>query len=80
MKAHIKLGRILGMEVGLHLSWFIIAFLITMSLASQFQIVNPAWSEGVVWATAITTGLLFFVTIILHELSHAMVARPVTYP
>jgi Zn-dependent protease len=29
----------------------------------------------VVWATAITTGLLFFVTIILHELSHAIVAR-----
>jgi Zn-dependent protease/predicted transcriptional regulator len=75
MKAHIKLGRILGIEVGLHLSWFIIALLITMSLASQFRIVNPAWSEGVIWATAITTGLLFFVTIILHELSHAMVAR-----
>jgi Zn-dependent protease len=80
MKAHIKLGRILGVEVGLHLSWFIIAFLITMSLASQFQIVNPAWSEGVVWATAITTGLLFFVTIILHELSHAMVARARNLP
>ena len=80
MKAHIKLGRILGMEVGLHLSWFIIAFLITMSLASQFRIVNPAWSEGVVWATAITTGLLFFVTIILHELSHAMVARARNLP
>ena len=80
MKAHIKLGRILGIEVGLHLSWFIIAFLITMSLASQFQIVNPAWSESVVWATAITTGLLFFVTIILHELSHAMVARTRNLP
>jgi Zn-dependent protease len=80
MKAHIKLGRILGMEVGLHLSWFVIAFLIIMSLASQFQIVNPAWSEGVVWATAITTGLLFFVTIILHELSHAMVARARNLP
>jgi hypothetical protein len=63
------------MEVSLHLSWFIIAFLITMSLASKFQIVNPAWSEGVVWATAITTGLLSLVTIILHDLSHAMVAR-----
>jgi Zn-dependent protease/CBS domain-containing protein len=80
MKAHIKLGRILGIEVGLHLSWFIIALLITMSLASQFRIVNPAWSEGVVWATAITTGLLFFVTIILHELSHAMVAKARNLP
>lgn len=76
MKAHIKLGRILGTEVGPHLSWFIIAFLIAMSLASQFRIVNPAWSEGGVWATAITTGLLFFVTIILH----AMVARARNLP
>jgi len=75
MKAHIKLGRVSGIEVGLHLSWFIIAFLITMSLADQFHAVNPAWSEGMVWSTAITTGLLFFFTIILHELSHAMVAK-----
>jgi Zn-dependent protease/predicted transcriptional regulator len=34
----------------------------------------------VVWATAITTGLLFFVTIILHELSHAMVAKARNLP
>jgi Zn-dependent protease len=80
MKAHIKLGRVFGIEVGLHLSWFIIAFLITMSLANQFHAVNPAWSEGVVWATAITTGLLFFFTIILHELSHAMVAKARNLP
>jgi len=33
MKAHIKLGRIFGIEIGLHLSWFIIALLITLSLA-----------------------------------------------
>src|SRR6185369_16050600 len=80
MKAHIKLGRVFGIELGLHLSWFIIAFLITMSLADQFHAVNPAWSEGVVWSTAITTGLLFFFTIILHELSHAMVAKARNLP
>jgi Zn-dependent protease/CBS domain-containing protein len=80
MKAHIKLGRVFGIEVGLHLSWFIIAFLITMSLADQFHAVNPAWSEGMVWSTAITTGLLFFFTIILHELSHAMVAKARNIP
>ncbi len=80
MRAHIKLGRVFGIEIGLHLSWFIIAFLITMSLANQFHAVNPAWSDGVVWATAITTGLLFFFTIILHELSHAMVAKACNLP
>lgn len=80
MKAHIKIGRIFGIEIGLHLSWFIIALLITLSLADQFHSVNPQWGEGVIWATAITTGLLFFVTIILHELSHAMVAKARNLP
>jgi len=75
MKAHIKLGRILGIEVGLHASWFIIALLITLSLADQFHTVNPQWGNAVIWATAIATGLLFFVTIILHELAHAIVAK-----
>lgn len=80
MKAHIKLGRILGIEIGLHLSWLIIAFLITLSLADQFRSVNPGWGKSVIWATAIVTALLFFVTIILHELSHAVVAKARNLP
>src|SRR5712692_3682629 len=75
MKAQIKLGRILGIEIGLHYSWFIIAVLITLSLVGQFHAFNPRWGEGVIWATAITTSLLFFAAIIAHELSHAAVAR-----
>jgi len=38
MNAQIKLGRIFGVEIGLHYSWFIIALLITLSLASQFSL------------------------------------------
>src|SRR6266481_2879264 len=75
MKSHIKLGQIFGIEIGLHLSWFIIALLITLSLADQFHAFNSNWGEGVIWATAIGTSLLFFAAIIAHELSHAMVAR-----
>src|SRR6266550_3830305 len=75
MKAQIKLGRLFGIEIGLHYSWFIIAFLITMSLVGEFQTLNPRWGTGVIWATAIATSLLFFATIVLHELSHAAVAK-----
>lgn len=75
MKAQIKLGRIFGIEIGLHYSWFIIALLIILSLSGEFQALNPQWESGVIWATAIVTGLLFFTTIILHELSHAAVAK-----
>jgi len=80
MKSHIKLGRILGIEVGLHVSWFIIALLITLSLAGEFHAVNPDWPEIVIWVSAVATGLLFFVTIILHELSHAVVAKARNLP
>jgi Zn-dependent protease/CBS domain-containing protein len=75
MKAHLKLGRIFGIEVGLHLSWFIIALLVMFSLAGQFYLSNPGWGGGVIWASAIVTGILFFATLLIHELSHAIVAR-----
>ncbi|HKG61878.1 MAG TPA: site-2 protease family protein [Pyrinomonadaceae bacterium] len=75
MKAQIKLGRIFGVEIGLHYSWFIIALLITFSLAGQFQENNPGWSDGLRWGVAIVTAVLFFAAIVAHELSHAMVAK-----
>ncbi len=59
MKAEIKLGRIAGIEIGLHYSWFIIALLITLSLVGEFRALNPEWGEGVIWTTAIATILLF---------------------
>jgi Zn-dependent protease/predicted transcriptional regulator len=75
MKAQIKLGRIFGVEIGLHYSWFIIAFLITLSLAAQFKVTNPDWGDNLRWGLAIITAVLFFAAIVLHELSHAAVAK-----
>ena len=75
MKAQIKLGRIFGVQIGLHYSWFIIALLITLSLAAQFKVSNPDWSDGLRWGLAILTAVLFFAAIVAHELSHAAVAK-----
>ncbi len=75
MKASIKLGRIYGIEIGLHYSWLIIAVLISLSLSNYFAEKHPDWNSNVIWAMAIFTALLFFIAIILHELSHALVAR-----
>jgi len=75
MKAQIKLGRIFGVEIGLHYSWFIIALLITFSIADQFRLNNPDWSDSLRWGLALVTAVLFFVSIVAHELSHAVVAK-----
>ena len=75
MKSNIKLGKIKGIEIGLHYSWFIIAALIAFSLGGRFHQVNPTWSTGRVWFAALLTSLLFFVTLLLHELAHSLVAQ-----
>src|SRR4029077_12981633 len=75
MRPSIRLGRIFGIEIGLHYSWFLIALLIVLSLAGHFHTVNAQWSEGVRWSLAVVTALLFFGSILAHELSHAAVAR-----
>jgi Zn-dependent protease/CBS domain-containing protein len=75
MRAQIKLGRIFGIDIGLHYSWLIIATLITLSLSGHFKTTNPQWSDAAVWLTALVTAVLFFTTILVHELSHSIVAR-----
>lgn len=75
MRSQIKLGRIWGIEIGLHYSWFIIAILIAFSLAVHFQTVNHDWSRFVVWSAATITAVLFFAALLLHELAHSILAK-----
>jgi len=75
MQAQIRLGRVFGIEIGLHYSWLIVALLIVLSLSGQFRSTNPGWSEAVIWASSVVTALLFFSAIVIHELSHSVVAR-----
>src|SRR5579872_5482795 len=75
MNRHVKLGRIAGISVGLHYSWFIIALLIVLSLTQHFRAVAPHWSGGVTWTAAVGTGALFFATLLMHELAHSLVAK-----
>src|SRR5437016_3060201 len=75
MKAQVKVGRIAGISIGLHYSWFIIALLIALSLAQHFRAVAPQWSSIVVWMAAVVTSLLFFAALLLHELAHSLLAQ-----
>jgi Zn-dependent protease/CBS domain-containing protein len=75
MKSNIKIAKVFGVELGLHYSWLIIAALIVFSLVAEFHGTNPQWGEGLIWAAAIATGILFFACLFAHELSHALVAK-----
>jgi len=75
MKANIKLGRVFGIQIGLHYSWFLIALLIVLSVAGDFSAAHKDWSQGLIWSLAILTALLFFVSLLAHELAHSLVAE-----
>src|SRR5687767_10717763 len=71
-----RVGRLAGINLSIHPSWLVIAFLITYSLAeSQFPEQYRGWSSGQYWAVAGATAVLFFASVLAHELSHALVAR-----
>jgi len=65
----LNLGKIFGIQVRLHYSWFIIFLLVTVSL------VSPNWSQWLSWVMGITTSLLFFASVLAHELAHSLVGR-----
>lgn len=70
-----RIARIAGIDLRLHYSWVIIAALITFSLGAHFRYMHRGWSQETIWISAVITGILFFVGLIAHEMSHAMVAR-----
>ena len=69
------LGRISGIQIAIDHSWILIFALITFSLASQFSRTHESWSEIHAWSVAIVTSLLFFTSIVLHELGHSLTAQ-----
>ena len=71
----LKIGRILGIPIYLHPSWVIIFVLITLSLALQYTQLHPQWSSVQHWTLGILTSVLFFGSVVRHELSHSVVAQ-----
>jgi len=71
----LRIGRILGIPIYVHPSWMIIFVLITMSLAMQFTQEHPQWTSAQHWSVGVATSLLFFASVLFHELSHSVVAR-----
>lgn len=72
----VRLGRILGVEIKLDYSWFIVLVLVTWSLAGQlFPDSYPGWSQTAYWVVGLLTSLLFFGSVVAHELAHSLVSQ-----
>ena len=71
----LRIGKIIGIPIYLHASWLIIFALVTFSLAMQFSQDHPHWSQTEQWGVGLLTSLLFFGSVLFHELSHSVVAQ-----
>ncbi len=72
----IPLFKVLGIQINIDLSWFLIAILITWSLADGlFPSLFEGLSAAVYWVMGAAGAIGLFVSIVLHELGHAVVAR-----
>jgi Zn-dependent protease/CBS domain-containing protein len=75
MRGSLKIGKILGIPIQLHVSWFLIAVLITWTLAAGFFPQEyPGWSAGTYWLVGAVTAILFFASVLIHELGHSVLA------
>ena len=76
MREGIRLFKIFGIEISLDFSWFIIFFLVTWSLASgYFPFKYPFFDKGTYWLMGAISSVLLFATVLMHELSHSVVAN-----
>ncbi|MBN1145977.1 MAG: site-2 protease family protein [Anaerolineales bacterium] len=75
MKANITLGQIWGIPIGINASWFLVFGLITLSLSTgYFPAAYPQLSSISTLALGVLTSLLFFSSVLAHELGHSFIA------
>jgi Zn-dependent protease/CBS domain-containing protein len=73
---HIQVGKVLGIPIYLDYSWLLILALLTWMLAqSYFPLEFKNWTKLSYWLVSSITSIFFFVSIVLHELGHAIIAR-----
>jgi Zn-dependent protease/CBS domain-containing protein len=74
-KHTLSLGHIMGIPVGLDISWFLVFIFMTWSLASgYFPVEYKNWPQLEYWIVGAVTAIMLFVSVVLHELGHSLVA------
>jgi Zn-dependent protease/predicted transcriptional regulator len=76
----IRIGRIFGIPVYLHASWYIAFALITFMFSAAVKTQHAGWNPAQYWLLGILISLIYFGSIVFHELSHSLVARHYKIP
>jgi Zn-dependent protease/predicted transcriptional regulator len=71
----IRVARILGIPIYIDFSWILVFGLITFTISGNFATQHPTWTSTQTWTVGILTTLLFFSSVVFHELAHSVVAQ-----
>ncbi len=79
-KNQIRLGSIAGIPLTFDYSWFLVLFLLTWLLSvSYFPSEYKNWDKSYYWISGAITSILFFLSVILHEVGHSLMAKKFDY-
>ncbi len=79
-KNQIRLGSIAGIPLTFDYSWFLVLFLLTWLLSvSYFPSEYKNWDKSYYWISGAITSVLFFLSVILHEVGHSLMAKKFNY-
>ncbi|HEV2489687.1 MAG TPA: site-2 protease family protein [Candidatus Acidoferrales bacterium] len=79
-RSGLRVGSIFGIPLYLHSSWFIIFALITVMLSTSFESQHPGWTTPQYWILGIAVSVLFFASVVFHELGHSVIAMRYKIP
>lgn len=71
----IHVGRLFGININIDWSWFFIFLLVTWQLGVVFGDFHPEWGLALRWGTALVAAILFFASVLAHEMAHSLMAR-----
>jgi Zn-dependent protease/CBS domain-containing protein len=76
MSGSLHVGKIAGISIDINWSWLIILALLTVSLATGwFPVIYPRWPIAAYWGIALTAAILLFLSVLVHELAHSLMAN-----
>src|SRR6202795_17879 len=71
----IRVARILGIPIYIDFSWILVFGLISFTISGNFATQHPTWTSTQTWTVGLLTTLLFFASVVFHELAHSVVAQ-----
>lgn len=71
----IKIAKLFGIKIRIDWSWLLILLLVVWNLSIAFSQMHPDWGLPLTVSLAVTAALLFFLSVLLHELAHSLVAK-----